>query len=174
MGQVTETLPAGFSYVDRSVVPSDITVTETGQKVTFDLVGERSFTYKVTAPGTAGPHEFSGELTYGIEKNKVPIRATSVTVQQVQSGVSATRSFNPSPVPAGGEVTVTIASTANTALGQWSETLPAGFTYVVAGCPVGHNRETDRPEGDLSTLWANILHLQGDCAGHGRATRVLR
>ena len=131
IGAVTETLPAGFSYVDEPVVPSDITVTETGQKVTFALVGERSFTYKVTAPGTAGPHEFYGELTYGIEKNKVPIRATSVTVQQAQSGVSATRSFNPSPVPAGGgEVSVTISITGNYVIGAVTETLPAGFSYV--------------------------------------------
>ena len=130
IGAVTETLPAGFSYVDESVVPSDIIVTPTGQKVKFDLLGEPSFTYKVTAPGMAGSHGFSGELIYGINRDKVAIQETSVTVQQAQSGVSATRSFSPSPVPASGEVTVTISITGNYVIGAVTETLPVGFSYV--------------------------------------------
>ena len=88
----------------------------------------------MTAPGTAGPHEFYGELTYGIDKNKVPIRgATSVTVQQAQSGVSATRSFNPSSLPTGGgevSVTINISGQYGRNSARLTETLPAGFSYV--------------------------------------------
>ena len=49
-GGVTETLPAGFAYVDSSL--SDSQVNESGQNVRFTLQGDTSFTYTVTASST--------------------------------------------------------------------------------------------------------------------------
>ena len=46
-GAVTETLPAGFTYMYPAVM-SDVSAT--GQTVRFSLFGESSFTYTVTAP----------------------------------------------------------------------------------------------------------------------------
>ena len=51
-GEVVETLPAGFSYVDDSAASSDakavIDAVVNGQTVTFTVVGVDSFTYRVT------------------------------------------------------------------------------------------------------------------------------
>jgi len=60
MGQINETLPAGFIYIASSL-PS-YHVTEWSSGVTFTLRGESTFTYTVTAPGTAGDYVFSGIL----------------------------------------------------------------------------------------------------------------
>ena len=110
IGSVVETLPAGFSYVVGSVIPADLEPMVSGREVTFSLVGETSFTYRVTAPASPGSHEFSGVLAYGIDKTPVQIGTTTLTVEgTAPTGVSASRSISPSPVPAGGgEVTVTI------------------------------------------------------------------
>ncbi len=59
-GGVTETLPAGFTYVSSSL--PDIQVTVTGQTIKFALFGEMSFTYSVTAPNEVGSYAFSGTL----------------------------------------------------------------------------------------------------------------
>ena len=68
IGSVAENLPAGFSYVDGSVSPSDITVGGSGRNVTFPLLGEDSFSYRANTSASAGQHRFSGTLTYGIDK----------------------------------------------------------------------------------------------------------
>ena len=61
-GAVTETLPAGFSYVSANNIDAD-QVTEEEQTVTFILrEANKSFTYTVTASGTAGTYSFSGQL----------------------------------------------------------------------------------------------------------------
>ena len=55
VGSVVETLPlGGSSTYSGSVVPSDIAPTVSGQKVTFNLVGEQSFTYDVTVSAARG------------------------------------------------------------------------------------------------------------------------
>ena len=60
-GRVTETLPGGFSYVSSDL--DDDEVSEDGQTVKFTLQGtDITFTYTVTAPATAGTHNFSGML----------------------------------------------------------------------------------------------------------------
>ena len=61
-GSVTERLPAGFTYMSSSFNVADDQVTVTGQDVEFFLQGEQSFTYVVTASGTAGSHSFTGTL----------------------------------------------------------------------------------------------------------------
>ena len=129
VGSVEETLPTGFTYVDGS---ADITPTEDGLKLSFPLVGETSFSYKVNTSSTADVYWFSGKLTYGVAKKETPTVRTSVEVQQAQqSSVSMTRSISPSPVPAGvDEVTVTVRINGEYGVGSVEETLPTGFTYV--------------------------------------------
>ena len=133
IGSVEETLPEGFSYVDGSVMPSDLTPEVDGRKVTFGLVGETSFSYKVSASGSAGQHRFSGELIYGLDKNTVTVVGdTSLMVEAAQQpGITVTRGISPSSVPAdGGEVTVTINISGYSGIGSVEETLPEGFSYV--------------------------------------------
>ena len=147
IGSVAENLPAGFSYVDGSVSPSDITVGGGGRNVTFSLIGENSFSYRANTSASAGQHPFSGTLTYGIDKETARVGGDStVTVAQeatptpthtptpttpAPAGPRATRSINPSSVPAGGGmVTVTIMITGEYGIGSVAENLPAGFSYV--------------------------------------------
>ena len=136
IGQVVETLPAGFSYVDESatkvvghatkgVVRGRVDATDS-RIVTFTVVSVESFTYEVmVGPNVEdGQHTFSGDA--GVD---------TVTV-----GVAA-------PPPVGGPsrelptglvaqdetFTVTITDTGyggERAIGQVVETLPAGFSYV--------------------------------------------
>ena len=139
VGSVVETLPAGgFEYVAGSVVPSDIAPTVSGRGVTFNLLGESSFTYGVTVSAAPGQHTFSGALTYGLDKTVAEIGETPVTVDAAPSTtVSATRSITPSSVPAsGGEVTVTVNIAGPYGVGSVVETLPAGGVEYVAGSVV--------------------------------------
>ena len=101
IGSVAENLPAGFSYVDGSVSPSDITVGVSGRNVTFSLLGEDSFSYRANTSASAGQHPFSGTLTYGIGKETASVGGDStVTVaQEATPTVRATRSINPSRPP---------------------------------------------------------------------------
>ena len=137
IGSVEETLPDGFSYVPASVVPSDLTPEADGQKFKFSLVGETRFSYKVSGPepGSAPPYRFSGELTYGLDKDTVTVGGeSSVRVEAAQQpDITVTRGINPDSVPADGdEVTVTITITGYTGIGSVEETLPDGFSYVPA------------------------------------------
>ena len=43
-------------------------------------MGETSFTYRVTAPASPGSHEFSGVLTYGIDKTQISVGTSSIRV----------------------------------------------------------------------------------------------
>ena len=79
-GGVTETLPAGFSYVSSThgsvIHPAD----GNSQMVRFTLLGETSFTYTVTAPSVEGPYTFSGTLR-DFDGNDHPVGgAATVTV----------------------------------------------------------------------------------------------
>ena len=58
-GRVTETLPAGFTYVSSSLDDSQVDASG-GQVVKFTLQWDTSFTYTVTAPGSTGTYTFSG------------------------------------------------------------------------------------------------------------------
>ena len=62
-GRVTETLPAGFSYVSSTHALATNPVDGDSQKVAFALFGETSITYTVTASGVDGLYTFSGTLT---------------------------------------------------------------------------------------------------------------
>jgi uncharacterized repeat protein (TIGR01451 family) len=59
--RITETLPAGFTYVSSSVADENVSVT--GQEVRFSLFEVISpFTYTVTASDMADSYDFSGVL----------------------------------------------------------------------------------------------------------------
>ena len=135
IGSVVEKLPADFSYVSESVMPSDITVDVSGQDLTFSLVGESSFSYEVNTSTSSGQHRFpsGSQLTYGVDKDVAPVGGeSSVTVEQAQEpSVTVTRSINPDSVPAGGGVvTVTININGSYGIGSVVEKLPADFSYV--------------------------------------------
>ena len=126
-GQVVETLPPGFSYVDGSTEPSGIRTIGTGQDITFTLLGaDVGFSYKVTAASSGGTHTFSGNLIDDQGKRHT-ILDSSVNVDAPVTG--ATRSL-PDRVDPGAELTVTIRASSYGSFGQVVETLPPGFSYV--------------------------------------------
>ena len=57
IGQVVETLPAGFRYAGSSLSAESVEVQ--GQTVKFILFGVDRFSYTVTAPNQEGAHTFS-------------------------------------------------------------------------------------------------------------------
>ena len=96
-----------------------------------------------------------------------------------QQAVTATRSFNPDSVPAGGgEVTVTIDIAGSYGVGSVTETLPTGFRLRDrVRQAVGHNPDGHRPAGQLRPRRRSLLQLQGDFirpAGHTPVHRRAR
>ena len=78
---ITETLPDGFTYTGSSIdAPAvDNDVLTVGQTVTFTPVGERSFTYTVTASRTEGSHAFSGVARFDNNRNNdLPVGGASI------------------------------------------------------------------------------------------------
>ena len=146
LGGVTETLPAGFSYVSSSLtVEGEVTEVD-AVTVRFTLEGaDKTFTYTVKASSTAGDYDFSGMLKDSDRVDSVVGGASRVTVEAAaQSAASATRSFDQDTVAAGGEVVVTIMATGYGTLGGVTETLPAGFIYVSSSLTVeGEVTEVD-------------------------------
>ena len=77
-GRVTETLPAGFSYVSSSLDAVQVDVS--GQDVRFVLLGSTSFTYTVTASSAVDSYTFSGTLRDYDRNDHVIGGAATVTV----------------------------------------------------------------------------------------------
>ena len=133
LGAVTETLPAGFSYLSSSLTDEGEVTEIDARTVRFTLQGaDKTFTYTVTASNTAGRHTFSGMLRDSDRVDSVVGGATSVTVEAPAEGpsASASRSFDSASVAPGDEVVVTITTADYGSLGAVTETLPAGFSYV--------------------------------------------
>ena len=77
-GRVTETLPAGFTYVSTD---SALAPTQNGSELAFRILGSTDFTYTVTASSTEGSASFSGVLVPGPGLDAVAVGgASSVTV----------------------------------------------------------------------------------------------
>ena len=98
-GGVTEVLPSGFTYVssthDSVIHPAD----GDSQKVRFELLGDTSFTYIVTASDVDGPHTFSGTLTDS-ERNVHTVGGdTTVTVGDAPPGVTVSYAGTGPAVP---------------------------------------------------------------------------
>ena len=162
-GQVVETLPAGFSYVDGSATKVVGHATKGGVRgtvdatdsriVTFSVLSVESFTYEVMVGDSVGDgdHTFSdagGDDTIMVEGGTTtppdmtpsPV-ATTPPDTTTQAGHS--RGLPADPVAQGEKFTVTITDTgygADKAFGQVVETLPAGFSYVDGSATkvVGH------------------------------------
>ena len=91
LGQVVETLPAGFSFVSSSL-PDASTVE--GQTVIFTLLGNDAFTYSVTTSAQQGAYSFAGVLRDS-DKVEQPVGGSS------ELTVSATPPPTPTPTPVG-------------------------------------------------------------------------
>ena len=89
LGQVVETLPAGFSYVSSSL--PDASVVE-GQTVIFTLLGNDAFTYTVRGSAEEGAYSFDGVLRDS-DKVEQPVGGSS------ELTVSATPPPTPTPTP---------------------------------------------------------------------------
>ena len=163
IGQVVETLPAGFSYVDGSatkvvghatkgVVRGTVDATDS-RIVTFSVVSVESFTYEVMVGDSVGDgdHTFSGaggDDTITVEGGTTtPPDMTpspvATTPPDTTTPVGVSRELPTGPVAQGEKFTVTITDTgygADRAIGQVVETLPAGFSYVDGSATkvVGH------------------------------------
>ncbi len=100
VGQVVETLPAGFSYVGADL--SEAAVIVEGQTVRFNLLRgegvtvaeEERFTYTVTAPSAEGPCSFSGVL---VDEDRMGHAVGGDSMLWV--GVPATPTPLPTPTP---------------------------------------------------------------------------
>ena len=124
IGQLRETFPDDFTF------ESSPEGTGSGQTVTFNLVGDTSVSYTLTAPTTSGIKSgFLGTLAPAQGDGVTVGGPSSVTVLSppAQQTASATRSF--SPVEAGGQLVVTIAVDGYGGIGQLRETFPDDFTF---------------------------------------------
>ena len=78
--KIIETLPDGFTYTGSSIddPADDHDVLTVGQTVTFTPMGERSFTYTVTAPETEDEYTFSGMAQFDSDRdNDLPVGGAS-------------------------------------------------------------------------------------------------
>ena len=92
LGQVVETLPAGFAYAGSDLSESQVAVV--GQTVTLTLLGEETFSYTVTAPAAEGSYAFSG-----IIKDEDRVEASVRGVSSIQVGTPPTPTPTPTPTP---------------------------------------------------------------------------
>ena len=117
-GEVEETLPAGFTYVS-SIFPDPVV---SGQEVRFDLLGETSFTYTVTASDVDGTYTFSGTLTDSDNNVHTVGGDTTVTVGDALLDVSVSHAGMDPPAPVRIGTAIPVA---------------ASFTKAVTGFTVG-------------------------------------
>ena len=140
IGQLTETFNSDFTFVSSS--PQ---VTPSGQTLTFNLVGDRSVSYTLTAPTTPGRKTgFSGNLAPA-EGDGVRVGGPSgvtVTTPPAQQTASANRSFSPSEVEPDSRLVVTISVAGYGGLGQLTETFHSDFTFVSSSPQVTPSGQT--------------------------------
>ena len=161
VGQVMETLPDGFSYMDGSAAVADadpnaraaVGGSVDGQVVTFNVVGLDSFTYtvEVAADAAGGVGAFSGSLETLAGDTDIG-GASDVTVEAPVEVEDFARSFSAASVRRGGEVDVTISRLGlATGVGQVMETLPDGFSYKDGSAAVA-----DADPGDKAAVGASV------------------
>ena len=128
MGQVLETLPAGFAYVNSTLDPGSVEVV--GNTVKFYLLGDTSFIYTVTASNIPGTYTFSGVLK-DMDMNEYEVGGDKeIVVEEKEGAATATRTLPAEPVSPGTNFIVEIEAADYGTFGQVLETLPAGFAYV--------------------------------------------
>jgi len=86
-GQVLEKLPEGFTFVGSTLPEGAVSIN--GSKVSFLLMTEKSFSYTLKAPASAGTYNFVGILR-DINKNEFSIlpATSSIKVKTSSSGSS--------------------------------------------------------------------------------------
>ena len=129
-GYVIETLPDGFEFEDYSGL-----VEVEGDTVEFELWGEPSFTYTVTAPDTEGTYTFEGILI-DEEKNEYDIGGDTEIVVGEEGG-EVTRSVNITawkPIDAVVNTAVGESRTFNISINQ-----PADISWQINGTEVQTN-----------------------------------
>ena len=94
LGQVVETLPAGFSHASSSL--PDASEVE-GQTVIFTLLGNDAFTYTVTASAEEGAYSFAGILR---DSDRVEEPVGGATELTVSAAPPPTPTPTPTPAPA--------------------------------------------------------------------------
>ena len=125
---VTETLPAGFTYVESSLSDNQVRPDPNdGQRIRFVLAdsADNPFTYTVTVSQT-------GSILGNLTVDRVEYDVTgddSVTVPE-STGPSAKRELDTRSVAAGGGPVVATITVTGATQAVVTETLPAGFTYV--------------------------------------------
>ena len=168
-GGVTETLPAGFSYVNSSLDAVQVSELANNQ-VRFTLQGDSLFTYTVTASDTPGPYTFSGTLRDADRTDRTVGGANSVTVK----GPEATRSFSSSSVRPSARVTVTIRASNYGEAGGVTETLPAGFSYVNSSLDAVPGIGACQQPGPVHPPGGLFIHLHRHRLRHAGSLHVLR
>jgi len=152
-GQITETLPDGFTYVSSTLDPAGVEVVDSTVKFTF--FGEHSFTYTVTASSVEGTYTFSGILK-DADKSEYPVGGdTNVIVQgpaptptpTPTPGAYAIRDLPDEPVSPSANFDVGIEAHDYGTFGQVVETLPDGFTYVTSTLDPGSVEVVDSTVG---------------------------
>ena len=137
LGDVIETLPAGFSYVSSTHGLVTHPFDGNSQKIRFTLVNlaraeEASFTYTVTASSVNGAHGFSGTLTDSDDNVHTVGGDTTVTVGDAPPGVSVSRAGTgpAAPVRIGTAIPVSVTFTKTV----------TGFTVGGRHCRKRHGR----------------------------------
>ena len=129
IGQLRETFPDDFTF------ESSPEGTRSGQTLTFNLVGDTSVSYTLTAPTTTETRSISGfsgtlEPAQGDGVGVSGLSSVTVLSPPAQAATaSAARSFSPSEVASGGTLTVTIRVADYGGIGQLRETFPDDFTF---------------------------------------------
>ena len=84
-GSVTETVPAGFTYVSTTGLPPNEAASNLGMGIlVFPFSGSNSFSYELTAPSMEDAYPFSGILNPGPDTQSVDVGgAASVRVETI-------------------------------------------------------------------------------------------
>ena len=147
-GEVTETLPAGFTYESSTHGLVTNPVDGNSQKVRFALpnlteVEETTFSYTVTVSGVEGTHSFSGTLTDAEENDHTVGGDTEVTVGDALPGASVSHAgMDPAaPVRIGTAIPVS-----------------ASFTEAVTGFTAGDVTVVNGTVGNFAAVAGGMVY----------------
>ena len=145
-GVVTETLPAGFTYVSSSLMAGQVRPDSNNpQIIRFVLAesGDNPFTYTVAVAATG---TVSGNLT--VDRVNYAVTGEDTVTVPTGLGPGAVRALSTTTLPTGGgSVTATITASGIGGQGVVTETLPAGFTYASSSLPAGQVRpDSNNPQ----------------------------
>ncbi|NOR79057.1 MAG: hypothetical protein GQ523_11760 [Methanophagales archaeon] len=132
-GKVVETFPDGFVYEDSTLKPESVEVE--GDTLEFELWGEPSFTYTVTAPDDEDTYTFEGILI-DEEKNEYDVRGdTEIVVGEEGDEVTLPTNITAwKPVDAVVNNTKSESRTFNASINQ-----PADISWQINGTEVQTN-----------------------------------